>query len=111
MDAALAREFYRFAANPSLGCALRKRRRLGRNRGRTEVDEPCRGATGVVVALGAGQLGYAERSVPRSRPSTRRPKAAVYYQLRDGVAGTCPAERTRLDLNRTGTEPMQLDRT
>lgn len=86
-DAAVAREFYRFAAKPSLGAPFADEVWVGIEGGPTAT-------TLAGDALGepaAWELdtAYAERSGPFSALDTLAASGG-YYQLQGGVDGTCP---------------------
>lgn len=105
-DLELAREFYRFAADPSLGSAfadggvwvgiedgLKSTRLVG-----SELGE-----------LAAWELdtGYAERSGPFSALDTLA-LSGGYYEVRDGVAGTCPAGNDKAPPELDGLRAISL---
>ncbi len=89
VEAALAREFYRFAADPSLAAPFAP--------GDVWVgieDGPSSSslASDALGELMAWELntGYAERSGPFSALDTLA-ESGGYYNLREGVVGTCPS--------------------
>lgn len=87
-DMELARQFYRFAADPSLGAPFAGE---GVWVG-IEDGPPSTTLTGNRIGeLSAWEMGsgYAEQSGPFSALDTLA-QSAGYYELRDGVTGTCP---------------------
>ena len=87
-DARLAREFYRFAADPSLGAPFSDGGTwVGIEAGRTSIslDEAERQHL-EAWEIGAG---YAEQSGPFSALDTLAASGG-YYELRRGIAATCP---------------------
>lgn len=89
VDAAVARRFYRFAADPSLGAPLTGDGVwVGIEDGLMETTL----TGGEVTQLGAWELdgAYAERAGPFSALDTLA-ESGGYYEVSDGVAGTCPA--------------------
>lgn len=87
-DTALARQFYRFAADPALGASFAPQEVwIGIEDGPTAVSRPASG----LDELAAWELGeeYAERSGPFSALDTLA-LSGGYYDLTAGVTRTCP---------------------
>lgn len=97
--AALAREFYRFAGDPSLGAPFAPVPVWVGIEDGLKSTSLTGSALGELLAWELG-TGYAERSGPFSALDTLA-ESGGYYELRDGVAGTCP--------NGVGKAPPEMD--
>ena len=105
-DAALAREFYRFAADPSLGAPFASGDVwVGIEDGLKSISL----AGSELGELVAWELdtGYAERSGPFSALDTLA-ESGGYYELRDGVAGTCPGGNDKAPPELDGLRAISL---
>jgi hypothetical protein len=87
-DAALARQFYRFSADPSLGAPFAAGEELwvGIENGPTSTSL----GKAELADLAAWEMGeeYAERTGPFSALDTLA-RSGGYYELHDGIAATC----------------------
>lgn len=104
--AALAREFYRFAANPALGAPFASGDVwVGIEDGLKSTSL----ADSTLGQLKAWELdtGYAERPGPLSALHTLA-ESGDYYELRDGVAGTCPGGNDKAPPELDGLRAISL---
>ena len=104
--ATLAREFYRFAANPALGAPFASGDVWV---GIEDGPKSTRLAGSALGELVAWELdtGYAERSGPFSALDTLA-ESGGYYELRDGVAETCPGGNDKAPPELDGLRAISL---
>jgi len=105
-DATLARDFYRFAANPALGAPFASGDVW------VGIEDGPKSTSLAGSALGelkAWELdtAYAERSGPFSALDTLA-ESGGYYELRDGVVGTCPSGAGKVPPGMHGLRSISL---
>lgn len=105
-DAVLARQFYRFAADPSLDAPFVSGEVwIGIEHGPTAISL----GEAERADLAAWELGalYAERTGPFSALDTVA-SSGGYYELHDGVVGTCPSGRGKTPPELAGVRAISL---